>query len=213
VLAGGFGCDAWPLYAHLPDPGAERGTIETIAVEEDPTASEQSLGLLEEPRRFVISGTSDSCGFDLAGVGPSFPQHPVDGDGDGVSESARGRVGWYSGDVDLFVFEARAGFRVTAELRWTEAPATGTNAPYRPGEADGAWAEESDLDLWILRSPGAEGLGSLVGDEGVSRRHPEQASAGVVLRAGETAGFGVACHHAVPSSYELTLLAQPLGQY
>lgn len=213
LLLTGVGCDVWPLYAHLPDPGTERRTVETVAVKEQPASMDQSLGSLGEARRFVISGRADSCGFDSAGTGPSFPQHPIDDDGDGVAESSRARVGWYSGDVDLFVVDALVGLRITAELRWTEAPAVGTNAPYRPEESDGAWSQESDLDLWMLLSPRADELGSLVGDDGVSRRHPEEASAGIVVPPGESAGIGVACHHGLPSSYELTVLAQTLGQY
>jgi len=209
-------CQSWPLYAHLPDPSTEPTEIETVSVAEVVTTPEQPyqwLGVVGEARRFVISGSSESCGFDPSGSGPSFAQHPVDADGNGVAESYRARVGWYTGDIDGYSFEAGVTLRVTAELRWAAAPADGENAPYRPDEPSSPWAAESDLDLWMLALPDPGEVALLADDEGVSRSHPEVLFAGIVLQAGESAVAGVSCHHAVPSDYELTLVARPLGQY
>lgn len=209
-------CQSWPLYAHLPDPGTEPTEIRTVSVTEVTTTAEepyQSLGAVGQARRFVISGVSESCAFDPDAAGPAFPQHPVDADGDGVAESSRARVGWYTGDVDLYLLQAEVALRVTAALRWAEAPGAEGNTPYLPDQASGAWAAESDLDLWVEAPLVPGGTATLVGDEGISRNYPEVLQAGVVLQAGESAVFGVACHHAVPSDYELTLLARPLGQY
>ena len=209
-------CQTWPLYAHLPDPSTEPTDIETVSVAEAVTTGEQayqSLGIVEGARRFVISGSAESCGFDPSASGPSFAQHPVDADGNGVAESYRARVGWYTGDIDGYSFEAEVSLRVTAELRWAEAPADGENTPYRPDEPSGPWAAESDLDLWMLALPDPGEVAVLADDEGVSRSHPEVLLAGIVLQAGESAVAGVSCHHAVPSDYELTLVARPLGQY
>jgi len=207
------GCDNWPLYAHLPDPASERSEVPTTEMTEDgsvPEGTPQSLGSFAQPARFRVAGSADECGFDASGSGPSWPQHPVDSDGDGLSESAREGTGWYSGDVDLFTVTAEADLRLSVRLSWTLAPDGGQNAPYRPDAPEEAWASQSDLDVFVFESSEGGELTAISHDEGVSRNSPEQIAPSLVLRGGGALVVGVACHHAVASEYQLDVLAQGL---
>ena len=207
------GCENWPLYSYLPDPEAERPPLPTLEFDEvsaNVVGSPQFLGALSGAQRLVVRGRMDSCGYEADASGSLWPEHPIDENGDGIADASRSRSGWYSGEVDAYSVTASASFRLSSELRWTEAPQDGLNSPYQPGDPGGAWASESDLDLLQYRLGSSTQTPPLSGDEGVSRRHPELLPAGLTLSVGQTAAVAVACHHALPSDYELTLVVTPL---
>jgi len=213
LFLGVSGCDFWPLFEHLPDPESVRSPLPTVEINETSTSSSeggQPLGEIAQGQAFILRGRAENCGFTPGAQGPSWPAHPVDSDGDGFAESSRARQGWYSGEVDRYQLTAGIAARLTSELWWANAPQGPENAPYRPDAADGVWSTESDLDLFFQTVPEATGNTVVLGDSGVSSRHPEALPAGVVLGVGETVVVGVACHHQLATDYELRLWLRPL---
>jgi len=164
----------------------------------------QDPGSITAPASLLIEGSIDSCGFDPEASEPTWPEHPVDVDGDGLSDELAQAHGWYSGDVDLFALESSGGGSVSVLLEWDNAPAGDQNAPYQPGEPSGAWASESDLD-WLVFQRGSAELGPIVSDAGFSRDYPPAASQLLELAAGEMYVLAVACHHELATDYRLSV--------
>lgn len=204
------GCDNWPLHAHLPDPVEDPIVVPyTEDVVEDsalPVDALQDLGTFTAPSTLTISGTAESCGWDAAAEWPVWPEHPVDTDGDGVTDATQPwYAGWYAGDQDRFGIELDGGAWVTAELTWDNPPDGGENAPYTPPDA-GPWQDESDLDVVIFDGD-VEGI---VREAGFSRSHPERSGGPLVLASGEGLAFVVGCHHGHAAAYTLIVeLAAP----
>jgi hypothetical protein len=201
------GCQDWPLYAHLPDPYPDPIPVEEIDVVEDTAIGEdqvQGIGAIQAPSAITITGTIDTCGFDVDDDRFAWPLHPVDEDGDGVADGTGSASGWYAGDVDWYGFTADGVAWLEAHLDWDNAPPGESNAPYQPADEDGAWSVESDLDFVVLTLvDGAPG--SILTDVGFSADHPEQTGGLIALEDESTIAVAVGCHHAVATSYTLTL--------
>lgn len=201
------GCEGWPLYLNLPPP--ERPVVEPTVVSfvEDAglgPGDVQDLGEVAVPAQITITGSVDSCGYDLEAEGPAWPSLPLDTDGDGLEDlTAPRHHGWFTDDVDLFGFDFATGGWIDATLEWDRAP-NGENAPVDPADPDGAWASESDLDLLVLAWEGIE-AGPVLNDQGVSLAHPEASAQLLRFEAGDSLAVGVACHHGLASSYRLRL--------
>jgi hypothetical protein len=205
-------CEDWPLHAALPDPweGTPAPT-EWRDVTEDPGIGDDGTQLLlpiDTPARIRIDGEMSSCAWDPGGVGLPWPEIAIDEDGDGAADDVGpAAVGWYAGDVDRYAVELSAVARVSASLTWDPAPSEAGNSPYRPGD-DGPWQMEADLDVLIVLFD-TQGGGELKGAGGASARYPEDSGPPLPFDAGARAGVIVACHHAVPADYTLTLRLDP----
>jgi hypothetical protein len=201
------GCDNWPLYLHLPDPDLPIPVPWSMDYAEDPAVPDdqvQDVGDLTPPAIVTITGRVETCGYDLAAEVYEWPQHASDANEDGQPDGFEARSGWYTGDLDLFGFEARGDGWLEASLEWTHAPSGGVNAPWRPAEPEGDWASESDLDFVVFD------LGVIASDAGVSRAHPESTAQVLFIESGTDRVLGVACHHELPTDYVLTLYLRNL---
>lgn len=198
-----LGCEDWPLYLNLPEEDFSPPAPVLVEVSEDPAQPEgspQSLGSPDLPARIVLSGSSDPCGYDTEAPGPDWPVHAYDGDGDGIADGkAPSSQGWFSGDVDWFSIEASADLWFRTALSWSEAPASGLNAPWDP--LDTADPTESDVDV-LLVSP--SGDLNIVDDRGASRESPETVP-DLPLPEGEAIGVLVACHHGLATAWTLEI--------
>lgn len=196
------GCDNWPLYSNLPDPDIEAPVPTESGFAEDPEVPNdqiQQVGTLTAPAILTITGAVDACGYDPEAVEFDWPEHPVDNDGDGQPDGFAALSGWYTGDLDLYGFDADVDGWLDASLEWANAPSGDRNAPWRPSEPDGDWALESDLDFIVFDD------GAISSDGGVSRAYPEATPQVLFIEAGSDRVVGVSCHHEVPTEYTLTL--------
>jgi hypothetical protein len=201
------GCDDWPLYANLPDPYGEPLPVEQIEMGEDTSLGSedvQALGTIAAPAHIVLTGDSESCGFDPDDDRFDWPEHPVDEDGDGVPDGTRAVSGWFSGDVDLFGFQAEGDLWLSASLEWANAPPGDANAPYQPTDAEGDWVTESDLDFVVLTLAG-DVLTGIQSDAGFSADYPQETAGLLAVPAGGSLALAVACHHEVGSTYTLVV--------
>jgi len=207
------GCDNWPLYLNLPDPVPPSVQPAVMSAEEDDALGSddvQDIGSLAIPGVLTIRGDAEACGFDLERELYPWPDHPLDTDGDGeIDLRAPQHQGWYdtAADVDLYGVRAGADAWLKVELTWDNSPVGGQNSPFRPDDAEGAWADESDLDVLILDWDGEAPI-RVVSDAGFTLSHPEVTPQWLGLDAGQQVAFAVGCHHGLPSAYELTLTFQ-----
>lgn len=202
-----LGCEGWPLFANLPDASIDLPDPVLRDVDEDATLGDdepQDLGALALPTVVTVSGTVDSCGYDIDDLRYDWPDHPVDLDGDGVDDGVAALQGWYAGDVDLYQLTASSEGWLDVTLRWELAPPGDLNAPYQPSDEDGPWLDEADLDFVVFDGAGAAGE-SIVSDSGASRQHPERTEQLIHLAEGEAAMIAVACHHELPTDYTLDI--------
>ncbi len=196
------GCDNWPLYLNLPDPDVPIPTPTEHDYAEDPEASDdevQAAGELTAPAILTITGEVDSCGYDAEAEEYTWPEHPVDENGDGQPDGFASLSGWYTGDVDQYGFDAATDGWLEVSLEWDNAPPGDSNAPWQPGDPEGDWATESDLDFVVL-----DGL-IIVSDGGVGRDYPETSPQVLYVAEGESRTVIVGCHHEVPTAYTLSL--------
>ncbi|MCP4870375.1 MAG: hypothetical protein GY898_16855 [Proteobacteria bacterium] len=201
------GCANWPLYSHLPDPDIPVPVPTETSYEEDlavPNDQIQQVGTLAAPAILTITGSVDACGYDPEAVEFAWPEHPVDDDGDGQPDGFASLTGWYTGDIDLYGFDASTDGWLDASLEWANAPEGDLNAPWRPSEPDGDWAVESDLDFVVFDD------GLISSDGGVSRAYPEESPQVLFVGSGTDRVVGVSCHHELPTDYTLTLYLRSL---
>ena len=204
----GAACENWPLFAHLPDEDPGPGEPSSLAVSEDeflPDLTIQGIGTLTAPSIVTITGSSEDCGFDPEADWPSWPEHPLDVDGDGTTDTFQPRFsGWYSGDTDVFSITAGEPITVGISQTWDNAPAGDANAPYQPTEEAGDWADESDLD-WVLFSVATAAPDEITSDGGFSRAYPQADERVYVVEPGTPQAVAVGCHHEQPTGYTLVL--------
>ncbi len=203
----GAACEAWPLFAHLPEGGAVDVEPSVLSVSEDdlPEGTIQGIGALDPPSIITVSGGTDDCGFDEGEEWPTWPEHPLDIDGDGEADTTRPRFsGWFTGETDLYSLTSDVDVSIEVSLTWANAPAGDFNAPYQPTEEDGEWADESDLD-WVVFSVAAAAPDEVVSDAGFSTAYPQVGAQRLLLAAGTPRALSVACHHAVASEYTVVL--------
>lgn len=207
------GCSNWPLYLNLPDPVPPTVEPVSLSVVEDDAllpSEVQDLGSVAVPAELTLTGTAEACGFDLDRDVYPWPEQPLDTDGDGeIDTTAPAHQGWYATDADVDLFGLRAGAEawMAVELTWTNAPPLGGNAPYRPDDADGEWADETDLDLLVLDWSGDAPV-RIASDAGFTLDHPEVTPQWLGLGVGEQVAFAVGCHHGQPSDYEIRITLQ-----
>ena len=91
-----------------------------------------------------------------------------------------------------------------ARLTWESAPPGDANAPHQPTEAEGAWADESDLD-WVIFSVAGGAPDAVVSDVGFNSAYPQEGGGRLAVRPGEPLAIAVGCHHEVPTAYTLSL--------
>jgi len=203
----GAACEDWPLFAHLPEEEGPPPQPSRLTVTEDalPERTIQGIGTLLPLSIVTISGATDDCGFDESEDWPTWPDHPLDVDGDGVTDTQQPRFsGWFTGETDFFSLTSDVPVSVEIALTWTERPEGDFNAPYQPTEEDGAWASESDLD-WVVFSVEDAAPDSVVSDAGFSTDYPQVGAQRLLLDPGRPLALSVACHHALPSAYSVVL--------
>ncbi len=202
-------CDGWPLYMHLePDRPPVRVSLVVDLLEDETIVDDeiQELAPLPYPSVVRIRGVTSSCGFDTDVDDVTWPVHYVAGE-DGT-ELVR-VAGWYSGDVDYYSLAPEQRGWLSVSLEWDNVPGEGGNAAYLPGESDGAWAEESDLDFVVFDASSIS-LGTIINDDGFSLAYPERLDRALPVDPGSPMILAVACHHQLPSGYTLSLeLASP----
>ncbi|MBN93169.1 MAG: hypothetical protein CL928_03740 [Deltaproteobacteria bacterium] len=210
------GCDGWPLYVYMEDelPAPDEAVApELVELEEealDTADSDPEDELVPVPATLVpsitlVHGELGSCGYDNAASWPNWPEHPVDFDGDGVSDgSTASHQGWYAAEVDVFQVAVSTDAELFVVLEWENSPSGGSNAPMIPDDSTAPWATESDLDFVLLSVVEGQ-LDRVVADAGVSLDYPQQLWAGQPIPAGESLAVAVGCHHGLPTSYSLTL--------
>ena len=202
-------CDDWPLYTHLePDRPPVRVSLVIDLLEDETTVDDeiQELAPLPYPSVARIRGVTSSCGFDTDVDDFTWPAHYVVGeDGTELVQVA----GWYSGDVDYYSLALDQRGWLSVSLEWDNIPGEGGNAAYLPGESDGAWAGESDLDFVVFDASSIS-LGTIVNDDGSSLAYPERLDRPLAVDPSSPIIVAVACHHQLPSGYTLSLeLASP----
>ncbi len=201
------GCEGWPLYLNLPPPEVPVVEPAVLSFAEDAglvPGDVQDLGDVAVPSQVTITGSVDSCGYDVDAAGPEWPAVPLDTDGDGLQDLVAPRnQGWFTDDVDLFGFDVSTGGWLEARLEWDNSP-DDENSPVDSADPDGPWSTESDLDLIVLAWEGIE-AGPVLNDQGVSLAHPEQSAQLLRFEPGDALAVGVACHHGLASTYRLRL--------
>jgi hypothetical protein len=203
----GAACETWPLFAHLPeeDPGPGEPSRLSVSEDELPELIIQGIGALTAPSVITITGSTQDCGFDLDASWPDWPEHPLDVDGDGVSDTTQPIFrGWFAGETDLYSLASDDAITVGLTLRWDNAPEGDANAPYQPSEGGGIWVEESDLD-WVIFSVLDAAPDAIVDDGGFGPAYPQASEQWVRIDPGVPLAVAVACHHEVPTEYSLVL--------
>ena len=202
-------CDGWPLYLHIePDRPPVRVSL-VVDLLEDVTVVDdeiQELAPLPYPSVVRIRGATSSCGFDADVDDFSWPAHYIAGeDGPELVQAA----GWYSGDVDYYSLALDQRGWLSVSLEWDNIPGEDGNTAYLPGEPDGAWVDESDLDFVVFEASSIS-LGTIINDDGFSLAYPERLDRPLAVDPSSPMIVAVACHHQLPSGYTLSLeLASP----
>jgi len=194
------GCQDWPRYLHVGDGDDGQTITERFVVFEDEAlgATEiQELGEVAPGTEILFYGFIHTCGKDDAATWPQWPLHDYDDNEDGVPD---GQVaynsGWYTGDVDWLGFVVTDTAVLSGAMEWTNSPS-----------ADGAEAqgeEVSDLDFVIFAESAGEMV--LVNESGVTTSYPETLAASSRFDGGTAVAIAVACHHTLPTDYDLRLV-------
>jgi hypothetical protein len=165
----------------------------------------QDLGTLEPGTEVLFFGFMSHCAYDDEAGWPQWPLHDFDTDNDGIPDTQiTYNAGWYAGDVDWIGLTPAADGRLEAKAEWTNSPSGGTNAAYKPDEPDGLWASESDLDLVVFDTSGAQR--EVVNESGISNSYPQTLLNPGILVADAPVALAIGCHHATPTDYDLRLV-------
>lgn len=202
------GCDGWPryLYEGLETEGAVESRLVTFENEGLQGDVIQHAGDVSAGTELVFFGYLDSCGYDEDADDPGWPEHAWDEDGDGVpDDQVTYHSGWFTGDVDWFGFTLVQDASLQGSLAWDMRPPGDTNAPYDEHDLEGAWTQESNLDLVLFEVEGTARM--LIDETAVSDGYPEALAAPVRLPAGSRVAFAVGCRYALATDYEVVLTA------
>ncbi len=210
VAAVAVGCAEWPRYLHMEEDDPFADIVRRITVFEDESLDGdtlQDLGIVDRGTEVLFSGFLTRCGYDEEAAWPVWPLHDFDTDNDGVPDTQIAyHSGWYAGDVDWIGFTPGDDGRLDATLEWVNRPAGESNATYQPEDPEGAWAEESDLDLVLFDVAGTERF--VANESGISTAYPQQLVNPGSLTAESPVAVAIGCHHNVPTDFDLRLVVR-----